>query len=789
MNKMRLGGLTARLALLLLLTGGGTLLADPFITGLDPAVGSTGDQVMISGNGFAPSGNGTDAVVIKFNGVTDTSPLSGATSDTSITAHVPSGATSGLVVVYVNGKPSNGVQFTVIGPGIYLSGFSPSYGAINDLVVITGYHFTAVAPDGVKFGSASSVDANPNGNGTQISVHVPTGATTAPISVTASGVTSNTATAFTVIGPGPFVSGFSPQIGNIGSPVQISGRFFTGATAVKFNGTNVPGFSGPASDTQINVNVPPGASSGPISVTTPSGTFITSSNFYVPAVISNFSPASGGAGTSVTINGTNFTGTSSVTFNGTAAAFGVNAAGTQITTTVPDNATSGFIVITTPAGLVQSARFVVLPAITGFSQASGPVGTQVTIFGHDFTGATAVRFNGTSATFNNVTFTQLTATVPSGATTGPISVTIPDGTGTSAGIFYLPAIIISFSPNMGNPLASVNIAGVNFTGVSQVFFNGVSALFQFNSDTSITAFIPINVTSGPLSVLTPAGVASSTNNFYAPPAITGFSPSHGLPSTSVTITGSNFLDASAVKFNNLGVPANGWSVLNNNTIHATVPVGAQTGPITVVAPAGSVTTATNFVLDYTADLYPLTSVAQSVTVGSNLVYTFTIFNAGPNDAPNVRVTNTLPASVLLKRAFATQGTLTTNSNPIFGNLGTISAFNFAAFTLTVVPQSVGMITNVVTVASDLTDPVPGNNTNVAITKVLPLPLLFIKTVPPKQVSLTWSNDLGDFSLQYKDIILTNYAWLNSTNARQTNGSAISVLDSDTNSARFYRLSK
>ena len=329
---------------------------------------------------------------------------------------------------------------------------------------------------------------------------------------------------------------------------------------------------------------------------------------------------------------------------------------------------------------------------------------------------------------------------------------------------------------------------MNFTGVSQVFFNGTSASFVFNSDTSITAFIPNNVSSGPISVFTPAGLSTSTNNFYGPPAITGFSPSHGLPSTSVTISGSNFLGASAVQFNGLGVPANGWNVVNNNTIHATVPVGAQTGPITVTAPAGSATSSTNFVLDYTADLYPLTSVASTVTFGSNLVYTFTFYNAGPNDASNVRITNTLAPSVVLKSSFVTQGSITTNSNPIFGNLGTLSAFNYAYLTLTVVPQTYGPITNVITISSDMNDPVPANNINIAVTTVLPLPLLYIKSLPPKQVSLIWSNALGNYSLEYKGSP-TNASWLNSTNPRQTNGSAIAVLDSTTNGTRIYRLSK
>jgi len=77
------------------------------------------------------------------------------------------------------------------------------------------------------------------------------------------------------------------------------------------------------------------------------------------------------------------------------------------------------------------------PTITGFTPASGPVGTVVTINGSYFGSAPTVRFNGIQATTVNVngTGTQITATVPTGATTGKITVTTTAGTGTSADNF------------------------------------------------------------------------------------------------------------------------------------------------------------------------------------------------------------------------------------------------------------------------------------------------------------------------------------------------------------------
>jgi uncharacterized repeat protein (TIGR03803 family) len=59
---------------------------------------------------------------------------------------------------------------------------------------------------------------------------------------------------------------------------------------------------------------------------------------------------------------------------------------------------------------------------------SGKVGSRVIILGNNLTGATAVTFNGTAATFTVVSKTEITTTVPAGATNGKIQVTTPTTT-------------------------------------------------------------------------------------------------------------------------------------------------------------------------------------------------------------------------------------------------------------------------------------------------------------------------------------------------------------------------
>jgi hypothetical protein len=107
----------------------------------------------------------------------------------------------------------------------------------------------------------------------------------------------------------------------------------------------------------------------------------------------------------------------------------------------------------------------------------------------------------------------------------------------------------------------------------------------------------------------------------------------------------------------------------------------------------------------------------------------------------------------------------------------------------VVPHSVGLITNIFAVGSDYPDSVPGNNVVTNITRVLSLPLLSITSAVPRQVTVSWPNDLGIYSLQSKNALPPNYLWQNVTNPRQTNATSIYVTDGASNAARFYRLTK
>jgi len=286
----------------------------------------------------------------------------------------------------------------------------------------------------------------------------------------------------------PVVASFAPTSGSAGTIVVLVGTNFTGATAVTFNGKAAGTFS-VDSGTQITASVAAGSSTGKIAVTTAGGTATSSTSFTVTdrPTISSFNPASGVAGTSVAITGTNFTGATSVKFNSSpAASFTVNS-GTQITATVGNGTTTGKITVTTPTGSALSAsNFIVNappPTISAFNPGSGPVGTAVVITGTNFTNVSSVAFNGKAASsFTVNSGTQITATVASGSTTGKVTVTTSSGTATSASNFIVTT---------GGPTLDLSIEGLYLTQATQEYPNPVVPLVQ-NRSAWVRVFVKAN---------------------------------------------------------------------------------------------------------------------------------------------------------------------------------------------------------------------------------------------------------------------------------------------------------
>lgn len=163
-------------------SGGGS---SPNIASLTPASGPVGTSVTIYGAYFGAS-QGSSTVT--FNG-TPATPTSW--SATNIAAPVPTGATTGNVVVTVGGVASNGVTFTVTtasAPNI--TSLSPASGPVGTSVAITGTNFgTSQGTSTIKFNGTTATPTS--WTATSIAAQVPAGATTGNVVVTVGGVASN----------------------------------------------------------------------------------------------------------------------------------------------------------------------------------------------------------------------------------------------------------------------------------------------------------------------------------------------------------------------------------------------------------------------------------------------------------------------------------------------------------------------------------------------------------------------------------------------------------------------
>src|SRR6185437_12773144 len=152
-------------------------------------------------------------------------------------------------------------------------------------------------------------------------------------------------------------------------------------------------------------------------------------------------------------------------------------------------------------------------------------------------------FNGFSAAITSWSDTQIIATVPSSATTGPVTIGGFSGN-SNADVVFTTAnpVITSLSPTSGPVGTSVQINGSGFgsTAGTVKFSNNAAAITTW-TDTQIIATVPTASKSGSVAV-TIAGVTSNSNiNFTVPPPqITTITPSSGAAGTQVTVTGSGF---------------------------------------------------------------------------------------------------------------------------------------------------------------------------------------------------------------------------------------------------------
>jgi len=159
------------------------------------------------------------------------------------------------------------------------------------------------------------------------------------------------------------------------------------------------------------------------------------------------------------------------------------------------------------------------PAVSGVSPGGGPAsgGTQVTVTGSGFAGATAVTFGATAATsFTPGTGTQLTATSPAGAGSVDVTVTTPAGTsGTSPADRFTYLQVTGVSPPSGLAAGGYTVAvnGSGFSGVTAVHFgpNLGTGVIVTPDGTQLTVTVPAGSGTVDVTVTTPLGTSPVTS--------------------------------------------------------------------------------------------------------------------------------------------------------------------------------------------------------------------------------------------------------------------------------------
>ncbi|GAA3607738.1 hypothetical protein GCM10022223_24640 [Kineosporia mesophila] len=546
------------------------------LSSISPASGpiTGGTTITATGTGFT-----TDSQITVDNTTVATTYV----SPTKLTAVTPATTAAGGVPVTVKRGSDTSAARTFTYQAIpVVTTMTPVTGttAGGTAVTVTGTALDAVTE--VRIDGAAV--AGPAVGATSITFNTPAHAAgaTAVTLISPSGTTP--AGTFLFADPAPTIpvpgvvaiTSVSPNSGPIAGndTVTLQGLFVTlTGTTVKFGNNNATVVGTPTL-TSITVTTPAGDAPGvvPVTVTNSSGTSLVSLDStytYIAATptIGNLTPDNGPAtgGTTVTVNGTNFT-SSSVVYWGNTALSTEYVSPTVLRVTTPPGS-AGTIGVRVKTGSVTSTStnftYNPVPTTTGISPITGPVsgGTEVTVTGSDLNLVTSVQVG--TRTVNPKSGSTASAlkfdSPPNNAGAYTVALLGPGGASTTAGTFvYTPnaAGPATVAPPSG-PIQGGNQVTITGTGFSSLLALTVGANvitnYTVTGDTQITFTMPAGLTSGPVPVIiaTAGGVVTLNYSYVAFDAeITGVSPISGPAGggTVVTITGTGFTGATGVRF-------------------------------------------------------------------------------------------------------------------------------------------------------------------------------------------------------------------------------------------------
>ncbi|MEP7340080.1 MAG: PKD domain-containing protein [Acidobacteriota bacterium] len=321
------------------------------------------------------------------------------------------------------------------------------------------------------------------------------------------------------------------------------------------------------------------------------------------------------------------------------------------------------------------------PQLASIAPASALVGSgsfSLTVNGSGFVPTSVVQWGGQNRTTTFVSNSQLTAAIPAGdlASTGTVNITVFNGApggGTSNALPFtvnppnpVPTIT-SLNPNTaveGSAGFTLTVTGTNFVNGSVVRWDGSSRATTFVSATQLKAQILTTdlVGTGQASVTVfnpvPGGGTSNvmifniTSGQSPAPTLTSISPNSataGGPGFDLTVTGTNFVASSKIRWNGMDLPT---AFVSSAQLIAQVPanliVGAGSAQVTVFTPTpgGGVTTAQNFTIN-PGQTPVVTTVSAASFLGTELAPESIVAAFGVNMATGVAVASSVPLPTTL----------------------------------------------------------------------------------------------------------------------------------------------
>ncbi|MCB0585678.1 MAG: IPT/TIG domain-containing protein [Phaeodactylibacter sp.] len=392
---------------------------------------------------------------------------------------------------------------------------------------------------------------------------------------------------------------FGPSPALRGGELKIIGANLDRVSAVVLpDNVNVTSFNTRTTEL-ITLTIPEETVEGKIILKTPEGDITSISRLSIsePIILASFSPETARPGDLLTIQGDYLNLIRSVIFSSEVSVgdtLFVSQSKEKIEVKVPEAAQTGLIAVSNGEEepiIVESEKelSVTVPQVLQLSPNPVKAGTVLTIQGTDLDLARQVGFEGTSVvtSFVSQSADKIEVNVPADAHDGKILL-IPGSfveVPSAEELIMVVPQITDISPNPVKNGENVTVTGADLDLVTRVVFGGnkVGAILGGGTATEIRVKVPISATEDVVLFRTAAEkeVASAQALQLVRPVITGFTPSEARFGEEISIEGEDLDLVSSVIFTGAAdaVPVNN-ALPNAATVD--VPVGALTGPLTVV---------------------------------------------------------------------------------------------------------------------------------------------------------------------------------------------------------------